>query len=62
MMSTKCKFCTASIPFYKRLLQGQNKNDSSLHIVAAFPSSFEEVNKFVEENQFSIETVSDVNL
>src|SRR5437667_4945253 len=58
MMSTKCKFCIASLPFYKRMMEEQNEKDGLVHFVAAFPNSSEEVIQFVTENQFPIETVA----
>jgi hypothetical protein len=62
MMSTKCKFCLASLPFYSQIGDRENAMNGVLHIVAAFPNSSEEVNRFAAENFFPIETVAGLNL
>lgn len=62
MMSTKCRFCVASLPFYERMMDEKNYGKESIHIVAAFPNSPDEVKEFVVEKQFSVETVAGLDL
>lgn len=62
MMSTKCKFCLASVPFYRQISEMGETKGGSLHVVAAFPNSSEGVVQFAAENHFPLEAVANLNL
>lgn len=62
ILDTNCKFCAASVPFYKQLLKEQSKRAEFVNIVGLFPDPSEQVNKFLEENQLPMKTVSNISL
>jgi thioredoxin-related protein len=47
-LSTTCKFCAASVPFYQHLLQSAN-NTLALPILAVFPNSESDVTDFAKK-------------
>ena len=52
-MSTKCGYCAASMPFYKKLMDSQHP---STHIVGILPGTEQEIREFVQKQQLNIET------
>lgn len=46
-ISTKCRFCTESGPFYQRLVKENSKND--IKIIAVLPQSEEEGRKYLKD-------------
>jgi len=59
-LSTRCKFCRMSAPFYRELSSRVAK-DSRLHrIVAVFPEGRMEVSGFITREQLGIDVIPDV--
>jgi peroxiredoxin len=61
-MSTKCHYCTESLPFYRQLAEAQRTNGRSTHIVAVFPNREEEVRQYAQQNNLDLDTIAGVNL
>ncbi|MDQ3803897.1 MAG: thioredoxin family protein [Acidobacteriota bacterium] len=59
-MTTGCQFCTDSIPFYNQM-KAQQSNIKGTRIVAVFPDSKDEVEKYVRQRQLNIESVAEVD-
>jgi hypothetical protein len=60
-ISTKCPYCTQSIPFYKKLIETV-KYTNDVRIVAAFPQKQDEIDRYLTEHDFNIKTVPNVVL
>ncbi len=58
-LSTKCPYCTQSIPFYKRLLE-TNKHSDDLRIVTIYPQSQSEIDRYLTEYNLQIKSIPDV--
>lgn len=61
-MNTKCKFCTSSVPFYNQLVEKQKQSGKEVRIVAAFSNAPDEVQQYVAEKQFAVETLAAADL
>jgi len=57
-LSTQCRYCTQSVPFYKRLLQANAQVGGQINIIALFPESREQVEEYTTQNQLQLKTVS----
>jgi thioredoxin-related protein len=60
VLSTKCNYCTESLPFYRRLLELPTAAKRT-RIVAVFPNSKTEVEQYKERNQLTLESVAALN-
>jgi peroxiredoxin len=60
-MSTKCHYCTESVPFYQQLAEAQRASGKTTHVVAIFPNTEDEVKQYVQQNKLDLDTVADVN-
>jgi len=60
-LSTTCSYCKESLPFYRRLIQEQFKAGSRTPIVAVFPNSETDVEKYKQQNQLNIQSVAAVD-
>jgi hypothetical protein len=60
-MSTRCHYCTESLPFYKQLVEGQRANGQATHVVAVFPNPEAEVKQYVQQNNLDLETIAGVD-
>ena len=60
-MSTRCHYCTESLPFYKQLATAQRTSGRATHIVAVFPDQEAEVRQYVQQNNLDLETVAGVD-
>lgn len=58
-LSTKCPYCTQSIPFYKRLLE-TNKNSDDLRLIAIYPQPQSEIDRYLTEYNLQIKSIPDV--
>lgn len=61
VLSTKCHYCTESLPFYRRLLEEQQRAQQATRIVAVFPNPQTEVDQYKQQNQLTLEALSAVN-
>lgn len=60
-MSTKCDYCTQSIPFYNQLADLKNNGKISLRAVALFPNSNGEVQRYARQYQLKIDHKSSID-
>lgn len=60
-LSTNCKYCSDSSPFYKRLLDA-TANRSDVQVVALFSQSVDEAKKYVDSNGAPFKDVKQVSL
>ena len=60
-LNTKCSFCRESLPHYRKLLDTVPRGSKSLHVVAIFPDSPEDVARYLKENQLSIDSIAEVD-
>ena len=63
-LSTHCKYCEMSVPFYRdlaaKLANGANGNRKRL--VAVFPQTADEISQYKQREKLAIETVADASL
>ncbi len=59
-LSTKCRYCTESAPFYKRLLE-ENKS-KGISVVAVLPQSVEESREYLKEHGVQIDEIKQSSL
>jgi Redoxin len=57
VLSTTCKYCTESAPFYRRLAE-QKAGRSDVRLVAVLPQSVEESRQYLGQNNVPIEEVT----
>lgn len=60
-ISTKCRFCTESIPFYRTLLERRAKNDS-VRFIAVLPQPVEEAKVFFDSKKLYFDSVNNGRL
>lgn len=60
-LSTTCRFCTESGPFYQRLAQERATNQN-IRLVAVFPQPVEEGQKYLSELGVTVDEVRQVRL
>ena len=58
VLSTKCIFCTESMPFYKKLVQ---ETGARTRFIAVFPQNENEARQYLRENGVAIEDVRQVS-
>ncbi|MBX3289951.1 MAG: hypothetical protein KF855_11470 [Acidobacteria bacterium] len=56
VLSTTCRYCTASLPFYKDLVE-KNGENGSVNMVAVFPEELSESGKYLSENNVRFDEV-----
>lgn len=61
-MSTRCHYCTESLPFYRQLAEAQRASGQETHVVAVFPNQEAEVRQYIQQNKLELETVAGVDL
>ena len=57
VLETGCRYCEESIPFYRRLVELQESNQTDAHLVAIFPDDQSTVRQFVETQRLTIEAL-----
>ena len=58
-LSTQCRYCIASVPFYKKLAETQGRSrGKNVSVVAVFSNSDEETEKFLGSKSLSLKSVS----
>lgn len=55
VLSTTCRFCTASMPFYQKLVQQKQGRD--LKIIAVLPQGVEEAKAYLGKHDISVDEV-----
>ena len=55
-LSTDCRYCTESAPFYQRLAQEKEKHDD-LGLLAVLPQSIDESQKYLGEHGIKVDAV-----
>lgn len=60
-LNTKCEFCRASLPFYRRLIEAQRARGGDTHIVSVFPNPDEEAAQYLRQNQLPVDVVANAN-
>ena len=55
-LDTRCRYCAYSLPFYKELIEARRANPGA-RLVAVFPESADEVNRFVRENGLDLKAI-----
>lgn len=60
-LDARCTYCRESIPFYNKIIQANINQRSTTRIFAVFPNQKEEVESFVKQNNFNINTIPSVN-
>lgn len=61
LLDTKCTFCSASTPFYQRMIEAQRTRGGNTRIVSLFPNPNEEAAEYMRRKQMPIEAVGDVD-
>jgi hypothetical protein len=60
-LSTTCRFCTESGPFYQRVAQERAKNQN-IRLVAVFPQSVAEAQKYLSDMGVTVDEVREARL
>jgi hypothetical protein len=62
-LSTNCRYCTQSVPFYKELLARSAKEAAgSIQVIAVFPESRSEVDAYTKSHELSVDSIPNVKL
>lgn len=61
-LSTHCKYCEMSVPFYRELSVRLGNNSGGRKLVAVFPQTAEEVKAFTDREKLAIEAVAVTDL
>ncbi len=56
VLSTNCRYCTESVPFYQRLAR-ENMGHDEIRVTAVFPQSIAEAQKFLTDHAISVDEV-----
>lgn len=59
VLSTACKYCNESAPFYQKL--SARKNGTDVRLFAVLPQSKEEVTKYLSEKNVSVDEIVQLN-
>ncbi len=60
-LSSRCGFCTQSMPFYKQLTEIQRENKKTTRVIAIFSEEEEEVKPYIEQHQLYVDTLSNID-
>lgn len=60
VLSTSCRYCTESIPFYQKLV-GQKTGRGDVKMIAVMPQSVSEAQKYLSEHKISVEEVKQIS-
>ncbi len=61
ILSTSCHFCSESAPFYQKLAQQKAKH-SDVKLIAVFPQTVEEAQRYLSEHNLSVDEVRQSSL
>lgn len=57
-----CRFCEESLPFYRKLAELENSNQTDAHLIAVFPDAPAAVRRHLATQQLAIEAFAGVEL
>lgn len=60
-VSTKCHFCTESIPFYKRIAEKKAGN-KNVRLIAVTPQTTDEAKQYLDEHKLSVDEMKQSSL
>jgi hypothetical protein len=60
-LSTTCRFCTESIPFYQKLAQ-QRAGHNDVRLIALMPQGVDEAQHYLNEHKISVDEIRQANL
>lgn len=60
-LNTQCKYCTRSIPFYKKILEASKNSISKVKVIALFSDKKDEVEHYLHSQELSIAAISEIN-
>ena len=60
-MSTKCHFCSESIPFYNQVTKLQKETGKQIRVVAIFPENEDEVKQYVQQNNLDVDSIGGID-
>ena len=60
-LSTRCGYCKESLPFYKQLVVAEHENNKTTRLLAMFPDTKDAVDQYISQNQFKVDTISEVD-
>lgn len=61
VLSTNCRYCTESTPFYQKLTQ-QKAGRNDVKLVAVMPQSVSEAQRYLGEHKVSVDEIKQANL
>jgi len=61
VLSTTCRYCTESTPFYQKLVQ-QKAGRGNVRLIAVMPQSINEAQRYLSEHKISIDEVRQASL
>ncbi len=61
VLSTTCRYCTESTPFYQKLAQQKNGRDD-LRLIAVMPQTINEVQLYLSEHKISVDEIRQASL
>jgi len=56
VLSTTCRYCTESMPFYQRLVE-RNARVKDLRLIAVLPQAVEEARKYLGEHNLTVDEI-----
>lgn len=60
-ISSRCEFCSESVPFYKQVSDAGLESSNSTRIVAVFPDPEDEARQYIQQKHLSMSFVARVN-
>ena len=61
VLSSKCNYCTESLPFYNRLVEEHQRAGKVTQIIAVFPNPRDEVDRYIGQNQLAVKSIPALN-
>jgi hypothetical protein len=62
LMSTKCDYCKLSLPFYAQLADKAKYASTAIQVVAVFPNTAAEVQRYTTSNDLNLRTIPEIRL
>lgn len=61
VLSSTCRFCNESAPFYQKLA-AQKSEQNNFRLIAVMPQKTEEAKKYLDEHKISVDEIKQTNL
>lgn len=61
VISTSCRYCTESVPFYQKLVS-QKTGHNDVKMIAVLPQPVSEAEKYLNENKITVEEIRQTSL